>query len=754
MSKRWGRFFLVVILFGFFSFEGIAFLPPPDVERSFLFDIRVQPSWKQELTTDLQAPFLQSRKHYAQNLKAQHTKLEIDFDRQLGAVKFLRNFREPTRAASFASRLDRLKAFVEEHRPLFGIGPEDWEQFQSVREASSQDTQLDYFIFQQRWGEYPIINAQLRAAVHASGEIVSMSSLCLNLSQVVAERFPDEVVYPLVSFRKVHLLQKAYFPKTAIQIIPALEIYYEVHGDIRTYRGIFSALDGELLYRESMTHFSLPPSAASADFLVFAESLTEPGIPDHEFRFRPMDSPQPSTPGPSLPDYSGLNDPPYANQSFIFPWINSIASPLGWLGALSSNGNNVRVYRDWDINGPDFGFNGLLAGESGAYHYPINFDEPMTTPENTKAALLQAAFTANWFHDRLHEAGFTEEFANFQVENFDRGGVGGDPIEVITQFGFSQGHFNLAVFTGLPMDGWFGHVKLGLFNSSDSLRDAALDSIVVMHELTHSVVRRLLPMNGWQGDGLNEGWADFIALSLVGFEEDPIDGNYPVGSYISKNTISPESDSFYFGARRFPYSTNLHVNPLTFEDIDPLRYHVDSSIPINPLSYGNPLLAHNIGEVWASLMWEVRAQILQGRSFAETQRVILRLFVESLKLAPIFPHFLQMREALFLADEVLFSGEYRCALWRGFAKRGFGLYAALGFSEYSVRVDQESYEFPQECSQTTARLGDFNGDGQVDGADLAFLLAQWGAENSVADLNLDGQVDGADLAMLLSVWGL
>lgn len=52
--------------------------------------------------------------------------------------------------------------------------------------------------------------------------------------------------------------------------------------------------------------------------------------------------------------------------------------------------------------------------------------------------------------------------------------------------------------------------------------------------------------------------------------------------------------------------------------------------------------------------------------------------------------------------------------------------------------------------------GDLNGDGIVDGADLATLLALWGAcgdEFCAADINLDGQVDGADLASLLAVWG-
>jgi hypothetical protein len=46
---------------------------------------------------------------------------------------------------------------------------------------------------------------------------------------------------------------------------------------------------------------------------------------------------------------------------------------------------------------------------------------------------------------------------------------------------------------------------------------------------------------------------------------------------------------------------------------------------------------------------------------------------------------------------------------------------------------------------------DINGDGTVDGSDLAALLAGWAT--SSPDLNGDGIVDGADLAILLGAWG-
>lgn len=50
------------------------------------------------------------------------------------------------------------------------------------------------------------------------------------------------------------------------------------------------------------------------------------------------------------------------------------------------------------------------------------------------------------------------------------------------------------------------------------------------------------------------------------------------------------------------------------------------------------------------------------------------------------------------------------------------------------------------------RPGDLNGDGIVNGADLASLLTGWG-QPGPTDLNASGNTDGADLVILLTNWG-
>jgi hypothetical protein len=58
----------------------------------------------------------------------------------------------------------------------------------------------------------------------------------------------------------------------------------------------------------------------------------------------------------------------------------------------------------------------------------------------------------------------------------------------------------------------------------------------------------------------------------------------------------------------------------------------------------------------------------------------------------------------------------------------------------------------QTPSRTDLLPGDLDGNGSVDGADLAIMLGEWGGYDQAIDLNGDCEVDAADLAVLLGGW--
>ena len=58
------------------------------------------------------------------------------------------------------------------------------------------------------------------------------------------------------------------------------------------------------------------------------------------------------------------------------------------------------------------------------------------------------------------------------------------------------------------------------------------------------------------------------------------------------------------------------------------------------------------------------------------------------------------------------------------------------------------------CIDCESCGGDFNGDFEVDGADLSILMVAWGeCERCSADLNGNGTVDIGDLGLLMAAWG-
>ena len=191
-------------------------------------------------------------------------------------------------------------------------------------------------------------------------------------------------------------------------------------------------------------------------------------------------------------------------------------SPGGVVGSLSSN---VDFTRDSPID--------TVAAEPVLEHFPTDVTrvaEYFQALPDQMAAITNAFYWVNLMHDYLYDLGFTEEAGNFQEDNFDRGGIGGDRVNVDVQDG---GFFNNAAI-GVPTEGNAPRMALGLFRTP--IRDTAFDGDVIIHEYAHGLTERLVGgpfmggcLNGFQSGSLSEGWSDFYAISIT---EEPLVGEY------------------------------------------------------------------------------------------------------------------------------------------------------------------------------------------------------------------------------------
>jgi hypothetical protein len=409
------------------------------------------------------------------------------------------------------------------------------------------------------------------------------------------------------------------------------------------------------------------------------------------------DSPSPFSPGSIFP--SGFQ-PTNVNRSLVTTAaLSTNASPEGWIpdGENTTSGNNVIAFRDRDGDGvPDVP---LPAGNPDRI-----FDFPLSLVQNplsyADASTVQLFYQANWYHDRLYSMGFTENSGNFQSNNFTKGGKGGDPVIAHAQASADVGQANNANFS-TPPDGMPGVCNMYVFTGPSPDRDGSLDSEVVFHELTHGLSNRLLGggvgINALQTQGMGEGWSDFMALCLLSQATDNPDGVYAAGGYATYKLNSPNFvDNYYFGIRRYPYSTDMSKNPLTFKDIDPNQASPHAGIPISPVSGGgDPSEAHASGEVWCMMLREVWAGIVKKSGWQIGNEMAMQLVVDGLKLGPPNATFIEARDAIIQADLIDTGGDNFNEIWIAFAKRGMGFGASCPQS-FSTLGIVESFELPPD----------------------------------------------------------
>jgi hypothetical protein len=398
-----------------------------------------------------------------------------------------------------------------------------------------------------------------------------------------------------------------------------------------------------------------------------------------------------------------------------------------WVSGTTTSGNNVNAYRDLDDNDandeyqptdPDAHFDYVFTDD---WRNDADGDDE-SLDADIDAVITQLFYYTNVMHDWLYGYGFDEAAGNFQVDNFGRGGSGGDPVLAEAQDGWDFGCvddkgnedpsddeavrcMNNANF-GTPADGGSPRMQMYMWAPTRPYRDGSMDGDVIAHEYGHGVSSRLvgggnLGYANNQSGALGEGWSDTISFLKW--------GDTTVGEYVTGNTTR--------GIRSTAYDTST----LTYGDYDP--------------NAGSP---HPNGEIWASVMYDIREFL--GLD-ATTQLVI-----DGMKYTLATPDFLDARTGIYVADLLTNGGTNLCMLATVFANRGMGISALSGGLDGPVF---ENFTIPSSCLPTADAGGPYATDEGIDvevsasgsssGSDVsagAIVSYEW-------DLDGDGQYDDA-----------
>jgi hypothetical protein len=229
-------------------------------------------------------------------------------------------------------------------------------------------------------------------------------------------------------------------------------------------------------------------------------------------------------------------------------------------------------------------------------------------------------------------------------------------------------------------------------DAKPTLIDGDFDSGVITHEYGHGVSNRLTggPSNvtclrtSEVQEQMGEGWSDYLGLALTMRQGD--DGATPrgMGTYVVYQDGRTGD-----GIRPAPYSTDMKVNPATYDTI-------------RSTSTAAP---HGVGYVWASMLYDMYWTLADKHGFNPDVRgdwttggnnLATQLVMDGMKMQPCKPGFVDGRDAILAADEVLTGGENACEIWSAFARRGLGWDAIQG-SSASKTDNRQDFTLPPEC---------------------------------------------------------
>jgi extracellular elastinolytic metalloproteinase len=431
---------------------------------------------------------------------------------------------------------------------------------------------------------------------------------------------------------------------------------------------------------------------------------------------KPILPPQRADDGSSYNVYAmPLESPNDGPRVIVENPADKVASPFGWHDTNGivgpeftiTRGNNVNAYPDTIDNEAEDPAGQPDGGRS------LDFNHPIPTFDATPAVYRDAAvdnlfYWNNVMHDVTFRYGFNEEAGNFQASNYTGAGRGGDEVQAEAQDGSGALNANF----GTPLDGVPGRMQMYLWvdafetlglgredivrEYSGQVRDGDLDGGVIAHEYGHGISNRLVggPDNvgclRLHDEREGEGWSDFWAYALTMRRGD--DGRTPrgIGTYV----VYQDEGRSSTGIRITPYSTNMKVNPSTYETIK---------------TAAEP---HGVGYVWATMLWDLYWNLVDKHGFNPNpyeswktggNNLAIQLVVDGMKFSTCEPGFEDARDAIIAADAALTGnpakgvpGKNECLIWRTFARRGLGVDAKQG--DFENKADgTNGFKVPAHC---------------------------------------------------------
>lgn len=339
----------------------------------------------------------------------------------------------------------------------------------------------------------------------------------------------------------------------------------------------------------------------------------------------------------------------------------------------------------------------LVGGELGCT-WDSTAGNEASKAANRAQATTQLFYLVNTFHDHLEALpiGFTPAARSFEFTDIPGQGEGGDPL--LAEANDFDDVNNASMTT--PADGAPPKMQMYLFD--DPSLNAADAADVVYHEYAHGLTSRSVGtgvgISALQSRALGEGWSDWYALDFLAgpgqghITDTAAHGEVNIGTYLEPGGFRRQGADCPVGSPspECPGMPGAGAGGFTLGDIG--NFPAGGSF------------VHDNGEIWLETLWDLRTA-LGGATARE-------LITSGLRLAPDNPSFLEARDAIIQADQVLGGANY-AALWAVFAARGMGQSASTRSA--SATTAQEAFDLPPLLLHDSSTVTDPAPGGDGDG---------------------------------------
>jgi extracellular elastinolytic metalloproteinase len=540
--------------------------------------------------------------------------------------------------------------YLRAHADLFGVDPATL----TLRRDYVDIDGTHHLSFLQRVGSVPVFGNGIRADVARNGALIQMTGSPVRQlpAALAAARLTGKQALDTArrDARETRSTASDKAQLVAFPTVAGLRLGYQTLTMQSGYLHVVDAQTGRILYRQSLTDNDAGPDALVWD--------NYPGAPaggkQRRVSLRKWVSPYAKTlTGNSTHVFSDLNDDNVANA--------------GEEVGQSSPGHFTYPLKQF-------------TGELCSAQFQCTWDQnvPFSWQANRAMDATQLLYFNSVFHDHLLAApiGFTRAAGNFETRD-------GDPVQANdldganTDNGFPDGDHVDNANMSTPPDGTSPTMQMYLQPAANTTAaedpyvpsDVGNEASSVYHEYTHGLSNRLVvdaagvsTLNGPQSGAMGEAWSDWYAydyLQSVGLERDTGKaGELVIFEYTTAgaNTIRTEPLDCPVGASATvcPGTPTAGPGGYTYGDF-------------GRISRRGPEV-HADGEIWAQTLWDLRAAL----GFKPAESLVTR----AMELSPADPSYLDMRNSILIADRVVAGGRHQRGIWKVFANRGMGFFAA------------------------------------------------------------------------------